>query len=81
MHGWGNCVGVRTRLRPDAAAAPRWEAMTSDISGEKRRGGWRQRDQEEGGGGWMQSPAKHYSKYITNVPCGATRVPAHLLSQ
>lgn len=28
-----------------------------------------------------EGSARHYSKYITNVPCGATRVPAHLLSQ
>lgn len=73
----GGCNGVvvRTRLRPDAAATPRWEATTSDIRGEEAEG------QEEGGGGWVRSSAKHYSKYITNVPCGATRVPAHLLSQ
>lgn len=95
VRGWRNCVGVRTRLLPDAAAMPGWEEMTSDVSGEKGRGegqrigrGRRRRKdreeargQEEGGGGRIQSPAKQYSKYITNVPCGATRVPAHLLSQ
>lgn len=77
--GWRNCVGVRTRLLPDAAAMPGREEMTSDMSGEVRGTGRERR--EEGGGGWIQSSAKQYSKYITNVPCGATRVPAHLLSQ
>lgn len=77
-------------MLPDAAAMPGWEEMTSDISGEEVEGKVarkgreeerRRKDKRKGGGGWIQSSAKHYSKYITNVPCGATRVPAHLLSQ
>ena len=70
------------------AAIPRLEEMTSSMElggggGGRQRAGREEgkRGREEGGGGWIQSSAKHYSKYITNVPCGATRVPAHLLSQ
>lgn len=48
MRGWRNCVGVRTRLLPDAAAMPGWEEMTSGIGRERERG--ERREEQKGTG-------------------------------
>lgn len=58
-------VGRRARLHPGAAVRPPQR---------RRRKGRR------GGGGWMGRRAEQHSKYITNVPAAASRVPTHLLS-